>query len=87
VAAGEYPFIPTRLLMRDKYDSGRYAPRVTAPTLILEAADDEVVPRSSTDRLFSRFQKGVVGLILVPGAGHNTISDSANYLDHLKNGR
>jgi hypothetical protein len=78
-AAQQYPFVPVRWLLRDKYESWRYAPQVTAPTRILVAGDDEVIPRSSSDRLRTRFRPGIASYVLVPGAGHNSISDSPNY--------
>jgi len=79
IAARQYPYLPVRWLLRDKFESWRYAPQVTAPTRIIVAEDDEVIPRSSSDRLRTRFHDGVVSLVVVPGAGHNTIQDNPNY--------
>ena len=80
VAAAQYPFLPVRWLLRDKYESWRYAPQVTAPTRIIVAEQDELVPRASSDRLRMRFKAGFVSWVLVPGVGHNSISESADYL-------
>lgn len=85
VAAHHYPFLPARWLLRDKFESWKYAPQVTAPTRIVVAEKDEVIPRASTDRLRTRFKNGIVSYVVVPGVGHNTISDSADYLSLLKN--
>lgn len=79
-AAAQYPYLPVRLLLKDKFDSWRYAPQVTAPTRIIAAANDEIVPRTSTERLRTRFKPGIATYSVVPGAGHNTISDSPDYL-------
>jgi len=84
VAAQNYPFLPVRWLLRDKYDSWRYAPQVTAPTRIIVAGNDEIIPRSSTDLLRTRFKAGIVSSVVVPGVGHNSISDSSDYLSLLK---
>jgi hypothetical protein len=78
-AAQQYPYLPVRSLLLDKYESWRYAPKVAAPTRIIVAEDDEVVPRSSSDRLHTRFQQNLVSYIVLPHAGHNTIQDSPNY--------
>jgi hypothetical protein len=86
IAAKEYPFIPVGLLLLDKYESWRYAPQVTASTLILAAGSDEVIPRSSTERLKTRFKSGIVRYVEIPGVGHNSISDSPNYMALLKSG-
>jgi pimeloyl-ACP methyl ester carboxylesterase len=84
VAAYHYPYVPVRWLMRDKYESWRYAPQVTAPTRIIVAGDDEVIPRSSTERLRTRFRDGLVSYVVIAGVGHNSISESAEYLPLLK---
>jgi len=80
VAAAQYPFLPVRWLLRDKYESWRYAPLVTAPTRVIVAEQDELVPRASSDRLRTHFKAGLVSWVLVPGVGHNSISESADYL-------
>ncbi len=83
VAAHVYPYIPVRWLLRDKFESWRYAPNVTAPTRIILAGDDEVIPRASTDRLLLHFNRGIVSYVVIPGVGHNSISDSPDYLPLL----
>jgi uncharacterized protein len=85
VAQEHYPFLPNRLMMLDKYDSWKYAPQVTAPVRIIVAGDDEVIPRASTERLRTRFTKSVVSYVVIPGVGHNTISDNLQYLQLLRN--
>jgi pimeloyl-ACP methyl ester carboxylesterase len=85
IAKRQFPFIPVRWILRDTFESWRYAPSVTAPTLIVAAERDEVIPRESTELLRSRFQIGVVSFVVLPGAGHNTISYSPRYL-RLLNG-
>lgn len=84
VAEQHYPLLPIRWLMLDKYDSWKYAPQVTAPTKFIVAGQDEVIPRTSTERLRTRFTKARVAYVVVPGVGHNTISDSPDYLRLLK---
>jgi pimeloyl-ACP methyl ester carboxylesterase len=78
-AAAQYPLFPVRWLLRDKYESWRYAPRVQAPTRLLVPGDDELVPRSSSERLRTRFHPALVDYVVVPGHGHNTIQDSPGY--------
>jgi uncharacterized protein len=84
-AAPLYPYLPVRWLLRDKYESWRYAPQVTAPTQIVVAGDDEAIPRSSSDRLQTRFREGLVSYAVLPGVGHNTIQDSPDYWTLLSN--
>lgn len=84
IAADRYPYFPVRWLLRDKFESWRYAPQVTAPTRIIVAADDEVIPRASSDRLRTRFKHGVASYFVVPNVGHNNISTSPDYFPLLK---
>lgn len=84
LAAQQFPYIPVRWLLLDKFESWRYAPHVSAPTVILAAERDEVIPRSSTERLYSRFAPGVASYKVIAGVGHNSISESAAYLPSLK---
>ena len=80
VAAANYPILPVRWLLRDKFKSGQDAPQVTAPTRIIVAGSDEIIPRASTERLRTRFKSGiVVAYTVIPGVGHNTISESPEY--------
>lgn len=87
IAAGHFPYFPVRWLLRDKYESWRYAPQVRAPTLLLAAEHDEIIPASSTRQLLSRFQAGVATLEVVRGTGHNSISEAPAYRAYLRQAR
>lgn len=84
LAAAQFPIFPVRWLLSDKYESWRHAPKVTAPTTIILAEYDEVIPRASTEQLHGRFAAGVSVLKVVPGTGHNTVSASPLYLEFLR---
>jgi uncharacterized protein len=79
VAAAQYPLLPIRWLLRDKFESWRYARKVTVPTRIIAAGEDELVPRYSSDRLRTRFREGLVSYFVVPKVGHNSIQNSPMY--------
>lgn len=83
LAARQFPYFPIRWLLTDKFESWRYAPAIRVPTLLLVAANDEVVPRSSTEKLYGAFSHGVASLKIIPEAAHNTISNSALYLEEI----
>jgi pimeloyl-ACP methyl ester carboxylesterase len=80
LAAEQYPIFPVSLLMRDRYESFRYAARVRAPTRVIVAGSDEVIPRRSTELLLSRFAPGIASEVVVAGAHHNTVSSDPRYL-------
>jgi hypothetical protein len=83
VAAWHFPWVPVRWLLRDRYESWRYAPLVNVPTWIIAAEHDEVIPRVSTELLRTRFRPGIATYTVIPGTGHNTISDTAAYWHEL----
>ncbi|HEU4853555.1 MAG TPA: alpha/beta hydrolase [Telluria sp.] len=86
VAGRHYPYLPVRWLLRDPYDSAAYAPKVNAPTVLVAAADDEIIPRASTEALFRCFAPGVATMTVIEGVGHNTISSSPRYIAAISGG-
>lgn len=84
IAARQFPYFPVRWLLTDKFESSRHAPAIRIPTLLLRAEHDEVIPRASTERLHAAFANGVASLVIIRGAGHNTISNTAQYLDSIR---
>lgn len=83
LAAQQFPYFPVRWLLLDKFESSRFAPEVRVPTVIVVAEHDEFIPRWSSERLYSRFAKGVATYQVIPGVSHNTISESSAYLKAL----
>jgi uncharacterized protein len=84
VAARQFPLVPVALLLQDKYRSWVDAPRVDAPTLLIAAERDEVIPRAHTDALLSQFRPGVASLVVLPVDGHNAVEGSPGYIPLLR---
>jgi uncharacterized protein len=84
IAERQFSWFPVRWILTEKFESWRHAPKVRVPTLLLRAEQDEVIPRDSTERLFGRFENGVAKMVVVPGAGHNTISESPRYMAEIQ---
>jgi pimeloyl-ACP methyl ester carboxylesterase len=84
IATRQYPWVPVQWLLKDRFESGKYAAHIRVPTLLLAASDDEVIPRASTQRLLENFPQGVAVLRVVPDSGHNSISDRAQYLQWME---
>lgn len=84
LAAQQFPYVPVPWLLVDKFESWKYAKLVTAPTLIIAAEHDEVIPKASTESLLDHFHSGVASMTVVPDTSHNTISDSLEYLSLLR---
>ncbi|MBM4012998.1 MAG: alpha/beta hydrolase [Planctomycetes bacterium] len=87
IAKRAAPFLPMSLLLRDRYESWRYAPRVTCPTLLIAASHDELVPLADAQRLIARFPPGVATLRVVEGTDHNSVSGEAEFWAAIVNGR
>jgi pimeloyl-ACP methyl ester carboxylesterase len=75
------------LLLRDRYESWRYAPKVTCPTLAIAASHDEIVPLADTQRLLAAFPPDVAMLRVVDGTDHNSVSGEAEFWEALVNGK
>lgn len=84
VAGRHYPLVPVGLLLQDKYRSLQEAPRVGAPTQLIAAERDEVIPRASTDALLAGFLPGVASQVVLPVDGHNAVEESPRYLPLLQ---
>lgn len=80
LAAQRFPFFPIAWLLLDKFESWKYAPKVTAPTLLIAAGQDELIPAASTGKLLTQFKPGTAALKVLPGTSHNTISQHPQYL-------
>lgn len=78
IASSRFPVLPVGWLLRDRYESDRHAAKVDAPTLVIAADRDEVIPRASTERLLARFRPGVATLRVVAG-DHNSVSEQPDY--------
>lgn len=69
--------------MQDKFESCRYAEKIIAPTTVVAAENDEVIPRLSTELLFQRFRAGVATYKVVLDTNYNSITESPDYLPLL----
>ncbi|MEO8670624.1 MAG: alpha/beta hydrolase [Tahibacter sp.] len=83
LAEQQVSYVPVRWLLQDRFESWRYAPRVSAATDILVAGNDEVIPAESSRLLFSRFRDGIASYSVINDVGHNSIASSSDYLKAL----
>jgi fermentation-respiration switch protein FrsA (DUF1100 family) len=78
VAAGHYPWLPVRLLLRHPFPSSDWAKRTRAPALFLAADNDNVVPAAHAHKLFQVWAGPKQIHVLAP-SGHNDIETHADY--------
>ena len=71
VAAGKYPVIPVRWLMRNQYDSVARIAHYDGPLVQLHGTDDRLIPIQHARRLFAASDSAHKELIEVRGLRHN----------------
>ncbi|MPZ80929.1 MAG: alpha/beta fold hydrolase [Actinophytocola sp.] len=70
VAATLYPFLPVRLLLKDRFPVVEHVREVRAPTVVVYGSADSVVPTEQS-RAVARAVAGPVTSVEEPGADHN----------------
>jgi dipeptidyl aminopeptidase/acylaminoacyl peptidase len=76
IAKRRFRAMPIEYILRHRFESIKYAPSLNAPTYVLRAAIDEVVPHANTDQLVAKLAQ-LCGDDIIPGSDHLTIP----YLD------
>jgi dipeptidyl aminopeptidase/acylaminoacyl peptidase len=72
IAKRRFRSLPVSLLLKHRFESIKYAAKVSAPILILRAESDDVVPHSHTDLLVAKLATVAIDEI-VPGSDHLNI--------------
>jgi fermentation-respiration switch protein FrsA (DUF1100 family) len=72
IAAGAYPFVPVRWLMKDQFRSDLRIASVKAPVLVLHGERDTVVPIASGERLYALI-RSPKRFLRIPGGGHENL--------------
>lgn len=92
VGAHHYPWLPVRLILRDRYDNLAALQRYRGPVAVIVAGRDEIVPAELGRRLHDAYS-GPKRLWEQPGAGHNSLdyrpeaawwTDVSEFLLHTK---
>ena len=83
-AAARFPIYPVRWLLDDKFDSMSRAAEIKAPTIVLMAENDEVIPRSATIALFDALSPRVLSSAVLDGTSHNTLSNHPLYFRYIQ---
>lgn len=70
VGQHHYPFLPVRLLLRDRYASIDRIRHVRCPVLVIAGAQDRIVPLEHSRRLYEAVSSPKK-LVILPDADHN----------------
>lgn len=71
LAANIYPWLPVRLMMRNRYESVSTIRSYDGPLLQLHGDDDSLVPVEAAKRLFEAAPSEEKRFVAMPGIGHN----------------
>jgi fermentation-respiration switch protein FrsA (DUF1100 family) len=72
VGRAHYPFLPVRLLLRDRYASVEQVGGLRCPVLVLAGDRDGIVPWEQSRRLAEAAARPK-RFVLIPNAGHNSL--------------
>lgn len=65
-----YPFLPVRLLLRDRYPVAGHIGAVHVPTVVVYGTQDSIVPPEQS-RAVAQAAAGPTTIVRIEGAGHN----------------
>jgi hypothetical protein len=72
LAKRKFRVMPIEYMLRHRFESIKYAPTLKAPTFVLRAASDDIVPHSHTDQLVSKLAQ-LIADETVPDSDHLNI--------------
>jgi pimeloyl-ACP methyl ester carboxylesterase len=78
LARHHYPWVPVRLLLRHRIETAELLSGVVAPTAVITAERDTIVP-AARSRPVIEAARHLVYCAVVPGAGHNDIYDTPQF--------
>ena len=84
VAKVKLPFVPVSILLHDHYDSVGRAHKITSPTLIITAQNDQVILKRSTDALVVALSNADVKQVEIPATNHLTVSTASYFWEMLR---
>jgi uncharacterized protein len=79
IAAQRFSIMPISLILQDRFESWRYAPLISAPTLIIASEFDAIVPRAHTEALIAAFKPDIISAKVLRGVDHGSISAHPEY--------
>lgn len=73
-AGAHYPYVPTKLLIKDAYDSISKIRKIKSPIMIVHGNMDKTIPQKLAIKLFDAANEPKYSL-WINGAGHNNLND------------
>ena len=82
VGKRHYPFLPVSWLLKHRFDSLSFAPKINAPLLCVVATHDEVIPAEHAKRLYDAWAGPKKWVPLA--ASHNSIDGHPDYWPSIR---
>jgi uncharacterized protein len=76
IASVHYPFLPTSLLLWDRYPNLEIIRDLDIPVMIIAGSADSIVPAKQSRKLFEA-SRGLKRLLVIDGADHNDLALTA----------
>jgi pimeloyl-ACP methyl ester carboxylesterase len=76
VGQSAMPFLPVRLLLRDRFQPARWLEDYRGPVKVVLAGADEVIPTRFGQRLYDQY-RGPKRLEIIPCARHNDVAEQS----------
>lgn len=86
LAKKKFTLFPVRWLLRDHYDSWRYVDRIHAPSTLIIAGRDTVIPNDSSLHLARHFRPGIAQVLTFADADHSDITRHPQFIAALSHG-
>ncbi len=83
VAQSRYPWLPVRMLVKDRYESDHYLAKYRGPVLIVRAGRDQVIDWARTQHLIDALPQPPL-VLEVPDADHNSVQEFPGYAQALE---
>lgn len=74
IATKEYPFLPSRQLLKFRFQNDENILKINIPTYIIHGTDDMLVPYENGEQLFKRSKAKTKKLYAIVGGGHNNLN-------------
>ena len=84
VSAEHYPFMPTNLIVKHKYETNHKLKQILCPIVIVHSTNDEVIPFEHSQRNFSAANKPKQFITLRGGHGSGFLLSKEDYLRGLQ---
>lgn len=84
IAELQYSFLPVGLMLKDRFESWRYAEKLNVPTIFLVADNDEVIPLQNSQALHQHFKPGIATFKVIKNADHVSISHQSDYFPAME---